>query len=323
MLLSKNNLVSGENRAIFNEVEIDVVNNLELETAMGVTKDLIFMNGKVITPRNDTTVSLDFINYDAYAGEDDTRHVDGYTSIRSNEQFVFPIGDDDRLRPMIAPTQNQFFDYKGAYFFEDPNTPNTFSTSFATTDKHFEIETVSTYEFWDLNGNTETSITLTWDTLSNLNLITPSLEQLIVVGWNVDKNRWESLGNTNTTGDITSGTVSSISFIPNQYEVITLGSESIISDNYYISPNNGDNHGETLYFLELEEYPVSHLVIFNRWGNIVFERDNYQNDFNGISDGRATLQKQNKLPTGTYFYELNFGETEFTEFKKGWVYIGD
>ncbi len=313
--------VSGANRAIFNNVEVDVINNLELYTAMGVKTDFLFMNGKVITPRNDLDVSLDFINYDVYAGEGDTRHVDGYATITDSAEFIFPIGDDDRLRPMITPFQNQEVFFKGAYFYEDPNTPNTFSTNFVTTDKEFEISNVSTYEFWDLNGTTETSVTLTWDNFSNINLISPDLNSLIVVGWNVTTNRWENLGNTNMTGDFTDGTISSISFIPNQYQIITFGSLSEpLGNNYYISPND-DEIGDTLVFEELEEYPLSNLVIFNRWGNIVFQRENYENDFGGISDGRATIQKQKELPVGTYFYVLKFGETALTEIKRGWVYI--
>lgn len=45
----------------------------------------------------------------------------------------------------------------------------------------------------------------------------------------------------------------------------------------------------------LNEYFLSHkLVIFNRWGRIVYESTNYQNDWDG-----------GKLPDGTYFYVLD------------------
>jgi len=313
--------VSGSNRAIFNDVEIDVLNNLELFTSMGVSSDLLFLDGKVITPRNDLGVSLDFINHDVYAGEDDLRHVDGYTTLRGNEEFIFPIGDDNRLRPMIIPSQNQTNFYQGAYFFEDPNTPSTFASSFTTSDKLLEINNVSTYEFWDFNGTTETNITLTWDALSNINLISPNINSLIIVGWNIERDRWENLGNINRTGDFNSGTISSVSFIPNNYEIITLGSlDNDISNNFYISPN-GDNIGDNLVFEELAEYPLSKLVIFNRWGNIVFSADNYQNDFEGISNGRATILEKRALPVGTYFYHLTFGKNELSEEKNGWVFI--
>ena len=46
---------------------------------------------------------------------------------------------------------------------------------------------------------------------------------------------------------------------------------------------------------DLNEYFLSHkLVVFNRWGKIVYESDDYKNDWDG-----------GKLPDGTYFYVLD------------------
>lgn len=312
--------VSGNNRAIFNNVEIDVVNNLELYTSLGVAAEFLFISGKVITPRNDVTIALDFINHNFYAGEDDISHVDGYAAATGAKAFTFPIGDDDRLRPMSIPNQNQSTYFKGAYFYEDPNTPTTFSDSFTTSSKQFALESISTYEFWDLNGATQTQVTLTWDSLSNINFIAPNLDFLVVVGWNITDSKWENLGNFSITGTANAGTITSSPFIPDQYEIITLGAIGTSNNNYLISPNN-DNVNDALVFEDLQDFPLSKLVIFNRWGNIVYAKENYQNDFEGVSEGRATVNKDNNLPVGTYFYELKYGKNSLTEFKKGWVYI--
>lgn len=316
--------VSGTNRPVFHNIEIDVVNNLELQVSMGITNELQFLFGKVITPRDQLEVNLDFINHDFYIGEGNTTHVDGYATVTGFDGFVFPIGDTDRLRPMIIPNRNVNTILQGAYFDEDPNLPTYFSDDFNTTVKEFKVETVSTYEFWDLNGTSATKITLTWDSLSNVNLIAPDISQITVVGWNITNNRWEDLGNINMTGDANSGTVTSIDFIPNNYEIITLGSIGAVTNNYNISPN-GDDATEFLDFEELDQPGITHneLVIFNRWGNIVYSKKDYNNrDFIGISNGRATIAKESKLPAGTYFYELKYGETEnLNEFKTGWVYI--
>ena len=110
----------------------------------------------------------------------------------------------------------------------------------------------------------------------------------------------------------------SLFFIPNQYDVITLGSIGKTSNNYNISPN-GDDFTDFLVFEELEEFPYGELVIFNRWGAKVFFRERYENDFNGISEAQINLAKDRKLPVGTYFHELKYGKTEkYTGFKKGW-----
>ncbi|PRY16508.1 gliding motility-associated-like protein [Pontibacter ummariensis] len=56
-----------------------------------------------------------------------------------------------------------------------------------------------------------------------------------------------------------------------------------------------------------EEYKVS-LKVFNRWGDIVYENDHYQNDWDGTANKGLVIG--DKLPEGTYFYviDLNNGE---------------
>ena len=51
----------------------------------------------------------------------DSRHVDGYTSVTGNRQFIFPIGDEGKYRPMAIPQQSENVSFKGAYFHEDPD----------------------------------------------------------------------------------------------------------------------------------------------------------------------------------------------------------
>jgi gliding motility-associated-like protein len=61
------------------------------------------------------------------------------------------------------------------------------------------------------------------------------------------------------------------------------------------------------------------LTIFNRWGNIVFETDNYTNDWQGTTNVNLTLGGE-LLPTGTYFYILDLKQEDMEIFK-GYVYI--
>jgi hypothetical protein len=51
-------------------------------------------------------------------------------------------------------------------------------------------------------------------------------------------------------------------------------------------------------------YPENTVEIYNRWGVLVFETRNYNNEtnaFNGYSNGRTTVGRSSGLPTGTYF----------------------
>ncbi|WP_442266866.1 gliding motility-associated C-terminal domain-containing protein [Tenacibaculum sp. ZS6-P6] len=317
-------IVSGKNRPVFNNVEIDAINDLQLNTSLGIKNELEYVNGKVLTPRNTIPVSLDFIRHDFYVGEDDDRHTDGYASITGNNEFIFPIGDDNRFRPMITPNQNTETYFNGAYFFEDPNSPSTFSETFTTGEKQVFLKNISTYEFWDLDGDNKTTVTLTWDTFSSIENISPVLNFLRVVGWSKSEQKWIDLGNTNVSGDLNNGKITSNEFIPNEYEIITIGSIfsdiELGSDNYLISPNE-DDVNDALVFEGLELYRKNKLTVFNRWGNIVFKATNYKNNWEAISNGRATIKASKKLPVGTYFYTLEFGNDSINNSRKGWIYI--
>ncbi|APG65176.1 hypothetical protein LPB136_07375 [Tenacibaculum todarodis] len=85
-----------------------------------------------------------------------------------------------------------------------------------------------------------------------------------------------------------------------------------------ISPN-GDGDGDFFVIQGLHNYPNNTLYIYNRWGNIVFEAKNYQNNFEGISNGRATVAKDKELPVGTYYYLLDLGDG--SRVNSGWIYI--
>ncbi|MBP7184392.1 MAG: gliding motility-associated C-terminal domain-containing protein [Saprospiraceae bacterium] len=68
------------------------------------------------------------------------------------------------------------------------------------------------------------------------------------------------------------------------------------------SPNN-DGHNDNFIIDGLENYPNNKLSIFNRWGNLVFEKSNYQNDFDGTWNG-------NLLTDGFYVYILELNDSE-------------
>ena len=322
--------VSGTNDITFFDVEIDALQNLELYTSIGVRNQLDFVNGQVITPKIDTNISLNFIDYDFYVGEDNTRHINGYTSANlgsQNTNFTFPIGDGIFLRPMTIPNNNNSSFYKGAYFYENPNLPSTFVANFLTDKKQAIIENISNIEFWDLDGKNETNVTLTWNSRSNIASIANNISQLIVVGWNKTENQWINLNALNISGDLSGGKITSATFVPNDYEVITIGSllnneVKNYGNNILISPN-GDNLNDYLVFNEINLFSHNKLIIYNRWGSVVYQTKNYQNNWDGISNVRATINKGDKLPDATYFYTLELGNTpnKYSELKKGWVYI--
>ena len=82
---------------------------------------------------------------------------------------------------------------------------------------------------------------------------------------------------------------------------------------------NGDGVNETFRIDCIDQYPNNYLKVVNRWGNLVYEKNGYDNSWDGTSTGRATINADRKLPVGTYYYVLDLGDG--TAPKKGWLYI--
>ncbi|WP_055445069.1 gliding motility-associated C-terminal domain-containing protein [Lacinutrix himadriensis] len=312
--------ISGTEIPRFYDMDVAVDNNLFLEISTEVSNGLNYIIGDVITPRNNPNISLDYLSNAFFVFEDDLRLTDGYASFTGNDTFRFPIGDDNKLRPLQTPLQSGNPKFSAAYFNEDPNFPSTFATSFDTNNSEGIINTINLEEFWDFNGTEETQVTLTWNSDSDIDVLVDDLLNLRVVGWSISENQWKDLGNVDFTGNVNTGTVTSTSFVPNDYEIITfgslIGSDGIIVYNG-ISPN-GDGKND-VFIIEGVELFRNTLKIFNRWGRTVYDVENYKNDWNGITNKKVLVGNSKKLPVGTYFYVLNLPE-ENKEYA-GWLYI--
>ena len=83
-----------------------------------------------------------------------------------------------------------------------------------------------------------------------------------------------------------------------------------------ISPN-GDGINDLLKILCLEtgEYPDNEIIIFNMWGDEVFQANPYQNNWDGTLNGDGSSD----LPDGTYYYI--FREDSGQKGEKGYITI--
>ncbi|MEO1712458.1 MAG: gliding motility-associated C-terminal domain-containing protein [Bacteroidota bacterium] len=63
---------------------------------------------------------------------------------------------------------------------------------------------------------------------------------------------------------------------------------------------NGDGINDHFVIEGLEQFIQHRLLVYNRWGTLVFESKDYQNDWTGSWKGKA-------LPSGTYYYILEYG----------------
>ncbi|PHR69769.1 MAG: hypothetical protein COA67_10250, partial [Lutibacter sp.] len=98
------------------------------------------------------------------------------------------------------------------------------------------------------------------------------------------------------------------------------------TDDLYISrvvTHNGDIHNDAFKIKGLELCGFTYDVkILNRWGHMVFESGNYQNNWTGYnSEGGMTIGSSDKLPAGTYYYVVNIVGSGFKPIT-GYIYLG-
>ncbi len=88
----------------------------------------------------------------------------------------------------------------------------------------------------------------------------------------------------------------------------TTSTDTLIIYNGF-SPND-DARNDVFYIEGIENHPNNELWIYNRWGNLVFHTQNYQNDWKGKWNDKI-------LTDGTFFYIFNYDDVK----KHGYIQI--
>lgn len=261
----------------------------------------------------------------------DYSHVDGPVNKFGNTEFTFPIGDGGyyRFGGISAPGNSSAL-FEGKFYFEnsDPLYSHILRAGV--------IEEIDNQEYWTIekvSSNTENGlITLSWRDVTTPSSMITAAEQnaLVIVRWDVATNMWVDEGGVI---DLDNQTVTTS---VNGYGVLTFGrvkSDLILPCGIVVYNSvtpNGD--GKNDYFLidqsNNECARNLKVKVFNRWGVKVFETDNYSltgDVFDGFSSGRLTMKNSETLPSGTYYYILEYGygvETENNYHKQaGYLYL--
>jgi gliding motility-associated-like protein len=86
-----------------------------------------------------------------------------------------------------------------------------------------------------------------------------------------------------------------------------------------ITPN-GDGDNDYWEIRGISVFEDNMVQIFNRYGEVVYKKENYQNEFNGRANTRTQMNGgDGLLPTGTYFYIVKVYETG--DSYTGYLYI--
>ena len=315
--------ISGALMPVLHDVEMANSIGVNLSIPLSVSNNTNFVVGDFIGPKDQADIAYNFLDNAFTVGESDNSKIDGYAVIHNKQSFAFPVGDAAHLRTLILNSESVNELARCAYFFEDPNNPSTFPP-FDTRLKPRTVEAVGTTEFWRLEGNVASTISLSWNPRSDMATLVPEIERVTIMGWSKTANRWLPLGTSSVGGDLDNGFVNSNSFIPDEYEIITFGNlaepaDVLTLDNYLLTPN-GDGINDVLVIEELEESPNNSLRLYDRNGLLVFQMINYRNEFSGFSNvDNLVINRDQGLPEGIYYYLISMDDLNLNF--QGFLYL--
>ena len=81
---------------------------------------------------------------------------------------------------------------------------------------------------------------------------------------------------------------------------------------------NSDGINDFFEINDIDSYPENELIVFNKWGSVVFRQKNYANTWNGVNMSNNRFESGRKLPPSTYFY-IFYGEENIK--KSGFIEI--
>lgn len=82
-----------------------------------------------------------------------------------------------------------------------------------------------------------------------------------------------------------------------------------------ITPN-GDGINDTWMIYNIENHPKNNVRVYSRWGDLVFEARNYQNEW----DGHYKNRTQSLPDGGSYYYQVDLDGNGTVDYD-GWLYI--
>lgn len=305
--------ISGSNESYFYNSYFNNTSSMAPFKVSGhihITGNADFYNG--ILDNDNFGGDITFNTNALHSNTSDYSHVDGAVFKIGDTEFTFPIGDGGyyRFASISAPAASTAI-FESKFYFENSNT------LYAHELKDGAIEAIDNQEYWIINKESSRAedmlITLSWrDVTTPQDMIAAaSNNTLTIVRWDEQANMWVNEGGAI---DIDNNTVTTA---VNGYGVFTFGRLkadlslpcNVIVYNAVTSNKDGQND-----YLRIDSAMDNcardfKVQIYNRWGVKVFESDNYGINgdlFDGFSRGRLTVNDFKQLPTGTYYYILDY-----------------
>lgn len=323
--------ISGTSPSSFYDV---LFNKSGAEHSFHLTNDIAnagtvnLLNGVVLMDKPNGGAFV-FLKGSKHINTSDRSHVNGEVTKNGNEGFKYPVGDGGyyRFAGISAPVQEAEI-YTGEYLLENSNSKYPHASRTGV------LQAIDDKEYWIINQSVKTDnsviVTLSWDTRTTPQSFTDNPDLLHVVRWDEKQKLWVDEGGVVNYADQTVTTPVNV----DGFGIFTLGTikKSIIGEGDVVIYNGvtPDGDGMNDYFIidNINQFPNNHVTIYNRWGRKVYETYSYDsngNVFNGTAQGNAIVNQGEKLPTGTYYYVVEYlydrnGENQWVK-KVGYLHL--
>ncbi|HOY32630.1 MAG TPA: HYR domain-containing protein, partial [Bacteroidales bacterium] len=85
------------------------------------------------------------------------------------------------------------------------------------------------------------------------------------------------------------------------------------------SPND-DGINDFFVIKGIENYPDNEFKVFNRWGNLIYQKKQYDNTWDGVPNSGMLRAGKGKVQAGTYYYVLEFNTADLAP-AKGYIIV--
>ena len=281
-----------------------LTNDIENAGTVNLTNGVVWMD-------KENGGAFVFLKGAKHINTSDRSHVNGEVTKIGNETFKYPVGDGGYYRfAGISAPATLASNYSGEYLLENSNDQYPHSSRSGV------IDLIDNKEYWIIEqgvlSDQTVAVTLSWDERTTpAELIGENAQHLHVVRWDTDQQLWVDEGGIVDFGSKTVTTLTNVE----GFGVFTLArikpdiinpGDVVIYDG--VTPNDD---GLNDYFIidNIWLYPQNKVRVFNRWGREVFYTENYDssgNVFRGIAEGKGVINKGEQLPSGTYYYIVEY-----------------
>ncbi len=302
------------------DIDANVSNTLDLgDEELQTHENIIHVNNPAVGA---VVWNTGFVNSDKLGG---------YLARATNNtsKYTFPVGSSiltDTYRPVfLTPSTSAANVYAVRLADVSPDTDNSGTSAagatgpFPVANKDAQIRSINTefyYNIFRISGADPVDIQVDY---FNADGSFQTLAQ-----WSGANNRWEdrsfSYAVSSTGSILNSPDVSLTKSAVNDFntDVFALAEiEFTIKVPGGVSPN-ADGYNDNFVIENLEYFPKNELVIFNRWGDVVYKAAPYTNNWNGQVNAKMVLAGE-EVVDGTYFYILTLDPDGEQEPIKGYV----